>query len=93
MTAWRSSRFLPETRTWSPWVWEEMPLGAVVLDPPVDGLGVVRREAGLQGHGLAGGAFGRLLDLAVVEGLEGHLAPHQLLFQHLHDGPQAVLGG
>jgi hypothetical protein len=26
ITAWRSSRFLAETRTWSPWVCDETPL-------------------------------------------------------------------
>ena len=25
MTAWRSSRFLPVTRSWSPWVWDDTP--------------------------------------------------------------------
>ena len=31
MVAWRSSRFLPVTRTCSPWVWLEMPFGPFSL--------------------------------------------------------------
>jgi hypothetical protein len=31
MMAWRSSRFLPVTRTCSPWVWDWMPLTPTFL--------------------------------------------------------------
>ena len=55
-------------------------------------LGVIGGDAGLDGDALADRALGRLLDLAVLERLERHLAPDDLLLEHLVQGAQAVLG-
>ena len=83
MTACRSSRFLPVTRSWSPWVWDWMPLRPRLLDELVELAGLVGRDAGRELTVWRTVPPDGLLDLAVVERLERHLAPHELLLEHL----------
>src|SRR5918993_5893850 len=60
------------------------------LDELVDGGGLVPRDARDQADVLAGGAAGGLLDLAVVERLERHLAAGEPLLQHFAQGGEPV---
>ena len=66
-------------------------LEAERLDELVDVRGLVPGDAGHEGDVLADRAAGGLLHLAVVERLERHLAPHELLLEHLAQRLQAVL--
>ena len=83
ITACRSSRFLPLTRTASPWVWLETPFGRLLLDQLVDLAGLVAGDADLDRGDLAHGVLRGLLDLAVVEALERDAALDELLLEHL----------
>ena len=86
ITAWRSSRFFPETRTCSPWVDEVTPfrfmsftillirLAWSALIPACNA--TCWRTVPLDG----------LLDLAVGEGLQRDLAPDELFLEHLRRG-------
>ena len=93
MTSWRSSRFLPETRSCSPWVWEETPLRPRSLMNLLSRLAWSDEMPARMAIVLAGRALLGLLDLAGLEGLQRDLALDQLLVEHLVERPQAVLGG
>ena len=92
MTAWRSSRFLPLTRTWSPWTDDDTPFSPSSFTSLLMRLADVLRDPGLQLHVLSRRALRRLLDLLGVERLERDLAAHELLLEHLVERLQAVLG-
>src|SRR5271170_5437592 len=67
-------------------------LHAEVLHEAVDGLADVLGDPGLERHVLSSTALRCLLDLLWVERLERHLAADHLLFEHLVERLQAVLG-
>ncbi len=45
MTSWRSSRFLPVTRSWSPWIWCDTPLRPRLLEELADLLALLGRRS------------------------------------------------
>ena len=92
ITSWRSSRFLPVTRSWSPWVWEDTPLRPRSLMNLFNRFAWSDEMPARMDDLLAGRALLGLLDLAVLERLERDLALDQLLVQHLVQGAEAVLG-
>ena len=91
IAACRSSRFLPVTRSWSPCTWCCTPL----RPRPLMYLPISRALSSLMPTWiddlLAGAALRRLLDLAVVDRLQRHLALDELLLEHLGHGLQPFL--
>ena len=82
MTACRSSRFFPETRTWSPWVWDETPFRPRSLMNLL-----IRLALSVEMPALMAICWrrcpGRLLDLLGVERLQRHLTADELLLEDL----------
>ena len=72
------------TRRVSPWICD-LDLLEALAQELVHGLDLVVGDALGDGHALAHGAAQRLLDLAVLQRLERHLAAHELLLEHVDD--------
>ena len=82
-----------ETRTVSPWIADCTFFSFASLMDPHDLARHVGGEPVLDLDHLAHARAGRGLDLAGLEVLERHLAPHQLALQHVPDRLELVLVG
>ena len=90
ITAWRSSRFLPNTRTWSSWIWA-CTLSFVSLMQAHDLLRLLHRDALLDLDPLPHGAARGGLDLPVGERLRAAPPAVELRLEDVEDLLQGVV--
>ena len=92
ITAWRSSLFLPVTRTWSPWIWL-WTLTVRALDELHELLGLLLGDPDVHVDGLPVGALRGRLDRARRGGPSGEISRFTAFsLQDLERGLQPVLG-
>ena len=91
MTSWSVSRFLPMTRSCSPWVWDWMPLMPRPLMNLLSSRALSDEMPAARVMVWRARAPDGLLDLARVEDLHADLALDQLLLEHLAERVQPVL--